>query len=204
MRRDPKCPEKKGRLFILSAPAGTGKSTLVNRLKAQFPFVKETVSCTTRSPRVGEVHGVDYFFMTNEQFDAAEKKGAFLESVDLFSHRYGTLRHQVETMIDERNYAILVIDTAGAKKIKEQVEATSIFISPPSLEELAFRLKKRGTEQPSELAIRLERAKKEMTMASDYDEQIVNDDIESAYKALKKIIFKDTRILNETLFGEEQ
>lgn len=191
MRKEPKCPESKSRLFILSAPAGTGKSTLVNRLKKEFPFIKETVSCTTRPPRVSEVHGVDYFFMTPQQFAAAEEKGAFLESVDLFSHRYGTLAHQVETLINERNYVILVIDTVGAMKIKEKIEATSIFIKPPSMEELARRLKNRGSEKEDQLAIRLQRAKIEMESAALYDYQIVNDTIDSSYENLKKIIFRD-------------
>ena len=190
MKEDIKCPGKKGRLFILSAPAGTGKSTLVNRLKDEFPFIKETVSCTTRSPRVGEVHGVDYFFMTDSQFVAAQEKGAFLESVELFSHRYGTLRHQVETLIEQRNHVILVIDTNGAQALHTLENTTSIFISPPSFTVLEERLKKRGTEGQEQLQQRLSRAEEEMKQVSIYDHHLVNDDLEQAYIELKKIILQ--------------
>lgn len=188
-----KCPSGRGHLFIISAPAGTGKSTLINRLKKELDYVKETVSCTTRCPRPGEVHGVDYFFITPDQFNEALHQDAFLEWVCLYSYYYGTLKHQVQRLQNEENHVILVIDTQGAMKLKGEVDATFIFISPPSLQELKNRLKTRGTEGADEINRRLARAKNELSLAGEYDYHIVNDNLETAYATLKGIIAKEER-----------
>lgn len=180
-----------GHLFILSAPAGTGKTTLVNRLKDDFPDLRETVSCTTRAPREGEVHGVDYFFMTRTQFKQALQEGAFLEWVQLYNDYYGTLHNQVQTLLQQGHHVILVIDTQGTLKLRGKLNATTIFISPPSLEELARRLRDRGTESSEAIEKRLTWASHEIAQAGLYDYEVVNDNFEDAYQRLKNIILKE-------------
>ena len=193
VKHEEKCPGRRGRVFVLSAPAGTGKSTLVNRLKGEFSYIKETVSCTTRPPRAGEVHGVDYFFMSRAQFLAAESKGAFLESVELFSHCYGTLKHQVEILVEERNHVLLVIDTEGALRIKKLIPSVSIFLLPPSMDELRRRLASRGSESLDQLRVRLARAELELQKSDLYDYQVINDQLDRAYEELKEIISTEER-----------
>lgn len=194
MQKDDVLALSKGQLFIISAPAGTGKTTLVNRLKNEVDYVRETVSCTTRAPREKEVHGADYFFMTQEEFKMALAEAAFLESVELYGHYYGTLYSQVKNLQDEGYHVLLVIDTQGAMKLKsKQIEATFIFISPPSIEELERRLYLRATESSELIQKRLNWAHQEMQQAHLYDHNIVNDDLDQAYNNLKKVIQKNIK-----------
>lgn len=194
MQKDDACPVEKGKLFIISAPAGTGKTTLVNRLKSELDYVRETVSCTTRSPREKEVHGVDYFFMADDEFQFALQQGLFLEWVELYGFHYGTLFHQVEDLQKEGYQVLLVIDTQGAMELKKKIEATFIFISPPSMEELAHRLRWRGTESAEIIEKRLSWAHREMQQAHLYDYNIINDNLDQAYATLKNIIQKESRL----------
>lgn len=186
-------PTNAGKLFIVSAPAGTGKTTLVNRLKQQVPYLRETISCTTRQPRESETHGLDYFFMKEQDFREAIEQEAFLEWVKLYNDYYGTLKEQVKLLQNQSYHVIMVIDTQGALRIKEQVPATLIFISPPSLDELRRRLKGRGTESHEVIEQRLEWAKHELQQAHLYDYNIINDNLEEAYATLKNIIQRQER-----------
>lgn len=181
----------KGRLIVLSAPAGTGKTTLVDRLKREFPSkVAQSISCTTRPPRKGEVNGEDYIFLSKEAFEERSRRGEFLEEVALFGSRYGTLKETVSRLQEEGKVVILVIDTQGALRLKreEGVEAFYLFMAPPSLEVLKKRLKRRRSESEESLEERLRWARYEMELSKEYDQVLVNDDLETTYNKLKEII----------------
>lgn len=177
-----------GLLFVLSAPAGTGKTTLVDMLTKEFSCVARSISCTTRAKRANEVDGVDYNFISEEEFEKRVKEGQFLEHVTLFGYRYGTSRRQVEKLRAEGKHVFLVIDTQGALHLMGQVAATFVFILPPSFEELARRLQMRGSENYDTLAKRLHEAEREIATSTAYHYVIVNDDLQTAYEALKSIV----------------
>lgn len=178
----------KGQLFVISAPAGTGKSTLVDMILSEFPHeIAESCSTTTRAPRLGETKGTHYDFVTPEQFERLLKEGVFLEHAEVFGQRYGTRTDEVLRLENEGKHVVLVIDTQGAMQVKKKLDATFIFISPPSYEELRNRLEKRKTEDAESIERRLSWAKKEMTMISHYDYHIVNDNLEVTYQILKSI-----------------
>jgi guanylate kinase len=181
--------KKKGELIIISAPAGTGKTTLVRKLKEDYPEkVVQSISCTTRKPRVGEIDGKDYVFLTDEAFEKRAKRGEFLEYATVFGHQYGTSKELVKAQCMDGKHVVLVIDTQGAMELKKKTRALYIFIAPPSMEVLEERLKNRKTESPETLKKRLKWAQYEMDQAKHYDYTIVNDDLETAYEALKSII----------------
>lgn len=187
---------KHGKLFILSAPAGTGKTTLVHMLTHEFPTVVASISFTTRAPRQGEVDGIDYFFISREEFNSKIEAGEFLEHVELYGECYGTSRPWVEKQLSRGNHVILVIDVQGARLLRGKVEAVAIFVSPPSLEELARRLKRRKTEEESVIEKRLAWAKKEMEAQNEYNYRIVNDDLAVSYQVLRSILIaEEHRIL---------
>ncbi|MBF5059494.1 guanylate kinase [Candidatus Neptunochlamydia vexilliferae] len=182
----------KGNLIIISAPAGTGKTTLVHKLVEAFPDkVVQSISCTTRGPREGEIDGKDYIFLTEEAFNERVKKGDFLEHTTVFGHQYGTLKEVVEAQRKEGKHVILVIDTQGAAALREKTDALFIFVAPPSMKVLEERLKGRKTESPEMLKKRLDWAQYEMDQAKHYAYTVVNDDLETAYKELKNIIIKE-------------
>ena len=178
------------KIFIVSAPAGAGKTTLVNLLTQELPEVVRSVSCTTRAPRGSEKEGRDYHFLTRSQFEAKIAQDDFLEYAQVYGDYYGTSREFVDQQLAQGKSVVLVIDTQGAMQLKEKIVSTSIFITIPSLDILRERLVKRKTETPELIEKRLEWAKHEMEMASQYDYCIVNDDLETAYQALKQIILK--------------
>lgn len=180
--------ERRGKLFVISAPGGTGKTTLARLLTREFPHVVESVSFTSRKPRPGEVEGVDYHFISKEKFLEKIESGDFLEYAKVYNDLYGTDQKTVEALLDQGKDLLLVIDTQGAKSIKEKLPATTIFISPPSLEELKSRLEKRGRDKPEEIAKKMEWAEREIALSHQFDYQVMNDDLDSAYRALKKII----------------
>lgn len=182
---------QKGHLFIISAPAGTGKTTLVQMLTDKFPQVVRSVTCTTRAPRPGEVNGKDYYFLTEEEFQKKIKAGDFLEYATIYGYHYGTSKSLVEKDLKAGKDVILVIDTQGALHLKGKVDATFIFISPPSFDELKKRLLKRRTESPEVIEKRLAWARRELEMISHYDYHIVNDDLSVAFEALKNIIIAE-------------
>ncbi|MBM3198308.1 MAG: guanylate kinase [Chlamydiae bacterium] len=180
---------KKGKLFVLSAPAGTGKTTLVHKLVEEFPSVKMSVSCTTRAPRSGEVAGRDYEFLSRELFEEKQKLGEFLESAEVFGHLYGTLKKKVEEELNFGYHLFLVIDTQGALVLqKTGYQAVYIFLTPPSLEVLKERLYKRQTEDATSQELRLSWAEKEIGQAKAYDYVVPNEDLAVAYDILRSIV----------------
>jgi guanylate kinase len=180
-----------GLIFIISAPAGTGKTTLVNMLTQEFPSVIRSVSCTTRAPRPGEHEGKDYFFLTKEAFEAKIRHGDFLEHAKVFGDYYGTSAEFVKKEQSRGKHVVLVIDTQGALQIKGKIPAIFIFISPPSLAEQKERLNKRKTENPQSMEERLAWAKHELEMMHHYDYHIVNDHLDTAYAVLKSIFIAE-------------
>ncbi len=187
-----------GLLFVVSAPAGTGKNTLLNRLMSEFPVIRESISCTTRPPRPGEVQGREYHFLTEDEFSAKIAAGDFLEHVRLYDHAYGTLRSTVEQQRNAGFHVVLVIDTQGALKLMESVEATYIFIRPPSLAELRRRLEARSTEKGEALEHRLSEAVRELSAAIHYDYQIINDDLDVATEVMRSIFIAEEHRMRPT------
>lgn len=181
----------RGRLFVVSAPAGSGKSTLVGMLTAEFSTVCRSISCTTRPSRKDEVDGEHYHFISDEEFLKKVQEDQFIEHVTLFGYRYGTLKQHVEELCEQKKHVVLVIDTQGALELMGKQEATFIFIMPPSREELVKRLLARGTESPESLEKRLAEFDREIACASRYDYSIVNDDKNIAYQVLRSIVIAE-------------
>lgn len=182
---------KMGLAFVLSAPAGTGKTTLVQMLVKEFPCVVESVSFTTRKPRAGEVDGVHYHFISQEEFENKIKNNEFLEYVQLYGHYYGTDFQSIQKLKEQGRHVILVIDTQGSLQLKSKFEATFVFLSPPSQEVLRERLTLRQTETPEIIEKRLDWARHELEMAKFYDYRIVNDDLLIAYQVLRSILIAE-------------
>ncbi len=182
---------EKGLVFVLSAPAGTGKTTLAQMLCAEFDCLVESVSCTTRDIRPGEVEGEHYYFLTKEAFEAKVRNGDFLEHAILYENYYGTTKEFV--MLHQRlgKHVILVIDTQGAMQLKGKIDAIYIFLSPPSLDELKERLMRRKTESPRLIEERLKIARREIALADQYDYHIVNDNLKVAYDVLRSILIAE-------------
>lgn len=184
---------KRGLAIVLSAPAGTGKTTLIQMLSKEFDCVVPSISYTSRPPRANEVNGKDYNFITEEEFKKKIKEGEFLEYVQLYNYYYGTSRSWVEKRLKEGKHVFLVIDTQGAKQLKDHYPAIFIFLKPPSLEELKRRLQNRKTENPEMLKKRLDWALKEMEELPHYDYIVVNDDLNTAYQVIRSIIIAEER-----------
>ncbi|MGL5625914.1 MAG: guanylate kinase [Candidatus Rhabdochlamydia sp.] len=189
-----------GFVFVLSAPAGTGKTTLVRMLSQEFDCIVENVSYTTRPPRSNELDGKDYFFISEKEFESKIKKGDFLEYAKVFGYNYGTSREYVTSRQKRGKHVFLVIDTQGAMQLKEKkFPAIYIFLSPPSLEVLESRLLKRKTEDEKTLARRLSWAEQELKKISCYDYHIVNDSLEHAYAVLRSIIIAEEHRVRQLL-----
>jgi guanylate kinase len=183
--------KKQGILFVVSAPSGAGKTTLVNKVIAQLPGVNLSVSCTTRAPRPGEQKGVDYSFISRAEFQAMEQAGKFIEWARVHGDLYGTPRANVDRLGHGED-VILEIDTQGARKIREAFpESVLIFILPPSLEVLRERLQGRGGDSEEAIAARLDNARRELDQKAGYDYIVVNDKIEEATQALASIIIAE-------------
>ena len=181
-----------GLVFVLSAPAGTGKTTLVRMLCNEFDSIVESISCTTRAMRYGEVQGKDYHFVSKEIFEEKLRSRDFLEYAEVFGYYYGTSREYVTVQQKAGKHVMLVIDTQGAMKLKESgFSAIFIFVSPPSLEELRGRLVKRKTESMKNIQERLQWAEHEMQMRVHYDYEIVNDNLHNAYTILRSIVIAE-------------
>jgi guanylate kinase len=180
---------QKGLVFVVSAPAGTGKTTLVEMLIAKYPQeMQRSVSCTTRSPRGKEQEGIDYYFITKAQFEKKIKEGAFLEYAKVFNHYYGTLKENVETIQVQGRHVFLVIDTQGALQLRSKIEGIFIFITPPNMETLKERLQHRHTDANEEIDLRLSYATEEMSKAKYYDYVIMNKDLEKAYQDFTALV----------------
>lgn len=181
-----------GKLFVISASSGTGKTTLAHELLRQDKNLVQSVSCTTRLPRVGEIDGKDYFFVTKEKFLEKKKQNGFLEWANVFGKFYGTPKKEVEAHLKAGRDVLLLIDVQGANKVKKtRPDAVFIFLSPPSREELRRRLKKRGTESTQEINLRYKVATQELKELNDMtlcDYRIVNREIPVAREVLKGIL----------------
>jgi guanylate kinase len=186
---------KKGLAVVLSAPAGTGKTTLIQMLKNEFDCVIPSISFTSRPPRPNEVDGRDYNFITEDQFKQKIEEGEFLEYVELYGFYYGTSKRWVEEKLDQGKHVFLVIDTQGAKQLRGHFPAIFIFLKPPSLEELKSRLSNRKTETFEMLEKRLNWAVKEMEAVKYYDYLVMNDDLTIAYQVLRSILIAEERKL---------
>jgi guanylate kinase len=181
--------ERRARLFVVSGPSGVGKGTLVSRVRDRIPNLGLTVSATTRDPRAGEIPDVSYHFITEDEFERLVAEGAFLEWDGHFGSHYGTLWSEVNPHLEQGNSVILEIDVKGAFNVRKALpEAVLIFVAPPSLEELEARLRGRGAENEAQIAQRLERVEMEMGYAPQYDEILVNDDLDQATSALEELI----------------
>ena len=183
----------KGNMLIVSAPSGSGKSTIVNWLMQEHPELRLyfSVSCTSRAPRGTEQDGVEYFFITPEAFREKIQNDEFLEYEEVYQDRfYGTLKAQVERQREEGQNVVFDVDVKGGVNIKKHYgdEALSLFIQPPSVEELRRRLEGRGTDTPEAIEQRLAKAEYELTFAPQFDRVIVNDDLETAKQEAYQIV----------------
>jgi guanylate kinase len=178
-----------GNIFVLSAPSGTGKSTLIKRLFNDIERLSFSVSYTTRSPRDGEIAGLDYFFVDDPAFDNMLAENAFVEWVRVYEHRYGTGKQWIQDQLNDGLDVLLDIETIGAWRIKEIFpEAILIFLLPPSVQAIADRLKGRGKDTEEQISIRLRQARHEMESWSHYDHFVLNDNLDRAYQDFKAII----------------
>ena len=183
----------KGKLIIVSAPSGSGKSTIVNWLMQEHPELNLyfSISCTSRAPRGEEKDGVEYFFLTPEAFKEKIKNNEFLEYEEVYENRfYGTLKAQVERQREAGQNVVFDVDVKGGVNIKKHYgkKALSLFIQPPSIEELRRRLEGRGTDTPEAIEQRLAKAAYELTFAPKFDRVVVNDDLETAKQETFNII----------------
>lgn len=181
-----------GKLIVIVAPSGTGKSTMIKRLKIDYPSLVESVSYTTRPQRPGETHGLSYFFISREEFETRKANEEFLEWAEVHGNFYGTSKKFVEDCLKEGKHVLFDLDVQGTDSMKSYFGevANVIFIAPPSVEELEKRLRHRGTENTQVINIRLMNARKELLRKEDYDFLIYNDDIEKAYAKLSDLTQK--------------
>ncbi len=182
-----------GILFVVSAPSGAGKTTLLKRVMRRLPGISFSVSHTTRSPRADEKNGVDYHFVDRSHFVEIRDREpcGFLEWAEVHGNLYGTARAAVQEKIGRGEDIVLDIDVQGARQVRALLETVSLFIAPPSMEELARRLKKRGTDSDAAVALRLENARRELDAIPEYDYLIVNDRLERAAETLRAIIIAE-------------
>lgn len=179
---------KKGRLYVISGPSGTGKGTICRELLKEIGN-EFSVSMTTREPREGEVHGKDYYFVTREDFLRNIEAGNFLEHATVFENLYGTPKDMVMSRLEKGRNVLLDIDVQGGLQVKQAMpEAVLIFILPPSLAELRRRLEGRGTETAEKIEHRLSQALNEIKLIGEYDYYIVNEDREEAAALAKSIM----------------
>jgi guanylate kinase len=179
----------RGNLFVISGPAGVGKTTLINRAEREIRNLWFSISATTREPRVFEKEGVHYFFLAREGFEAAVREKRFLEWAEVHGEYYGTPLDPIDKHLDAGEDVIMDIDTQGALQVEKICpDAKLIFIMPPSLDDLHNRIKKRGTESEEDLHLRFSMAEKEMAQRHQYHHVIINDILEEAYRELAGII----------------
>ena len=183
-----------GKLFILSGPSGVGKGTLRENALKNFSNLVYSISCTTREPREGETNGVEYRFISRDEFEQGINNNLFLEYARVHENYYGTLKSDVIQELESGKNVLLEIDVQGALQVREKMnDSILIFIAPPSIEELSRRLINRNTESQHDLNIRLANAKRELELANKYDYIVVNDDLDSASRKLQEIFINESR-----------
>lgn len=179
----------KGSIFIISGPSGCGKNTVFDALMKKDCNIEQTVSVTTRAPRAGERDGVDYYFVSKDEFNSKINSDEFIEYVNYGDNFYGTLKSEVRRILSEGKNVVLVIEVTGAGNIKKAFpEAVSIFILPPSLDELRNRIVSRGENTPEETATRLKIAAEELRFKDDYDYRVINDKLDECVENIYTII----------------
>lgn len=183
---------ERGRLFVVSAPSGAGKTTLVERLVDETPRLRMSRSYTSRSARPGEADGVDYNFVTRARFEAMAAGGEFLEWADVFGNLYGTSAADTERMLEGGDDVVLVIDVQGARQVRARgVVGTSIFVMPPSFAVLEKRLRLRSKDPEAAIARRLDVARAEVSSFTEYDYVVVNDEVSAAVGRLRSIVMAE-------------
>lgn len=182
---------RKGSLYVFTGPSGAGKGTLLSRLREQDDRLFYSISATTRAPRPGETDGVQYYFLSKADFEEKIAQNAFLEHARYVDNYYGTLEAPVNEKLDEGYDVILEIEVQGAMQVhKKRPDAVMVFIAPPSFEELAARLRGRGTEDEEKVRKRLETAREELKQQDRFDYVVVNDEIDRAVDEIKDILAK--------------
>jgi guanylate kinase len=183
---------RRGLLFIVSAPSGAGKTTLVERLVEQLPQLTMSRSYTSRAAREGEIDGVDYNFVSRTHFKAMIAADQFLEWADVFGNLYGTCAADTETLLDAGHDVVLVIDVQGARKVRQRgIETTAIFVMPPSFDVLEQRLRGRSKDSEADIQRRLRVARDEVASFVDYDYVVVNDELTAAVDRLRGIVIAE-------------
>lgn len=194
----------RGDIYVVSAPSGAGKTTLIRRLMAEIRGLHFSVSHTTRPPRAGEADGVDYHFVSRERFQAMEKAGEFLEVAEVHGNRYGTSAAEVDSALARGDDALLDLDSQGAASIRKiRPESVLVFVLPPGIQALRDRLAARGGEDPGQVTRRIEAAGKEIAALPMYDYCVVNDSLDRALRDLQAII-RARRLLRERMPQETE
>ncbi len=194
--------KRKPLLMIVSAPSGAGKTTLCDRLVAEFDCITYSVSCTTRAPREGEIDGASYHFLSQETFHERQANGEFLEHAVVHGNHYGTLKASVRASLEAGQDVLMDIDVQGAEQIRNYLASgednewiqdiyCDVFIAPPSMEDLQLRLWGRGKDDEAVIQRRLERAREELTCWVDYQYVIVNDRLDESYATLRSILLAE-------------
>jgi guanylate kinase len=178
-----------GKVFVITGPSGVGKGTLIRTLLQRVPELELAVSATTRRPRPGETHGVDYHFLSDDEFERRVQAGEFVEHARYSGRRYGTLRSELEQRLAGGHPVVLEIEVQGARQIREAMpEAVQIFIAPPSEEALRTRLVGRGTDDAEQVAARLDTARAELRAQDEFGHVVINDRLEDASDALEHCV----------------
>lgn len=183
---------RRGLLFIVSAPSGAGKTTLVERLVEETPHLRMSRSYTSRPAREGECDGLDYHFITRERFEGMIAAGEFLEWADVFGNLYGTSAIDTERILESGSDVVLVIDVQGARQVRERgMETVAIFVMPPSAEILERRLRGRSKDSEEQIRRRLKVARQEVAAFAEYEYVVINDDVRPSVERLKAIVLAE-------------
>ncbi len=192
--------ERQGILIVLSGPSGAGKGTICQELLRRYKDLHYSISATTRAPRAGEVDGVNYHFLSRQEFETMIEQDQLLEWAEVYGNFYGTPQRYVREMLEQGNDVVLEIDTQGAMQIKEKFpEGVFIYIVPPSLDELSKRIYKRGTDSLESIKNRLSCASSELTYAQKYNYVIINDQVEQATNRVNNIILAERHRVSRNL-----
>jgi guanylate kinase len=184
-----KTPVVRGSIFVISAPSGTGKSTLIKQLMADSPGLGFSISFTTRPPRETETHGEDYYFVSRTVFERMVRRDEFVEWAEVYGHLYGTSSKQLQAAQEKGQDILLDIDVQGHQQVRQRLpEAVSVFILPPSFPELSRRLRDRQSDAPESIEWRLQAARQEIAHWPEYDYLVINDQLTDAAEALRSVV----------------